>query len=186
MSKVNKCKNCDADNLIKARFCQQCGYGLTGLRGKISAMKQKIEYQAKEKIEEIRKGLDGRIQEYLHRLDDSEEMKVGSITIPESKRDTVRNALLSFQDRIGGDQEVELSEEFQHWLNDLPQRLDQQNCIICFSKWQEQEDIVVCRHCQSGGHRSHLDNWLVSNHICPLCRATITKRDLITVKLVSE
>ena len=183
MTGLKTCPNCSAENLEKARYCHNCGSSLTRLKGRIGALKQKIEYRTREKLENIRNRLDSQINNYLLRLDKPEEFKIGSVSVPETKRDDVRNALLSFQEKIGGSLHVETSEEFQQWLKDLPNMLDQQKCLVCFVNWKINDEIVVCKHCQSGGHRDHLENWVVSRNLCPLCRKSISRSDLILVEL---
>lgn len=181
MSKSKICPNCSAENLQNARYCQNCGKSLSGLKGKIGAFKQRMEYQAREKYDIVKGKVDNKISEYLVELD-TPEPKIRNRKIPDSKRDSIRNALLSFQDKMGTVQ-TQPTAEFNVWLNDLPNMLDDQKCLVCFGKWETDDDIVVCVHCQSGGHRTHLENWVTSKNLCPLCRQNISKRDLLTVKL---
>jgi hypothetical protein len=173
------CRYCQSSNPDIAQFCVNCGKNLGGVKTKFDALKRKMSHQAKEKLEGLRTSLDARINQYLNRLDTNDDLKVGNVSIPDSKRESIRNALLSFQERIGGEPETTL--EFQEWLKDLPERIENERCIVCFGGWGKTDELVVCKHCQSGGHKVHLEKWIINQNSCPLCRQRLNKNDLITV-----
>lgn len=178
------CPNCNAVNEDTYKFCKDCGYDLSSRRDRLRGFSANVKMRANEKLDSIKKGLDSRISNYLQRLDDPAKIKIGNIRIPDSERDNIRNALVSFKSRMGTGSNPELSEEFQEWLDALPSRLEAEKCIVCFASWKDSlEDIVVCPHCQNGGHILHLKNWLNTKPECPLCRQRLTPRELIKVDL---
>ena len=88
--------------------------------------------------------------------------------------------MLNFQTRI--QTEPEVSEEFAVWIEELQSRLDQEKCIVCFQALtSEHSKIVICKHCRSGGHYDHLNQWVATNKYCPLCRQQLLAKDLIVV-----
>jgi hypothetical protein len=164
-----------------AQFCVNCGKNLGGVKTKFNALKRKMSHQAKEKLERLRISLDSKINQYLHSIDQQDGLKIGNVSIPDSKKESIRNALLSFQERIAV--EAESTTEFQEWLKDLPERIENERCIVCFGKWEKTDELVVCKHCQSGGHKDHLEKWILNQNSCPLCRQGLNKNDLIVIYL---
>ncbi|MHA2098327.1 MAG: hypothetical protein ACW99A_06545 [Candidatus Kariarchaeaceae archaeon] len=163
-------------------FCPNCGNNLGGVKTRINSMKKRLQYSVKTKVDQVKQSLDRQISDYLVRLDTEKEMQVGSVKIPEERKDSIRNALLNFQTKLGN--QTVTSEEFNKWMEDLDKRLDEEKCIVCFQNWVgSTTTIVVCKHCRSGGHDDHLRGWVRDNRFCPLCRQTISVTDLITIDI---
>lgn len=180
---MNSCNNCDFISDHEINICPECGANLSGIKSKLTGMKKRLEFNVQEKISQVKSGLDKRITGYLTKLDSDEEFRIGNMTIPENRKETVRNALLGFQQRFGSE-EMEVSEEFNQWLSDLQSRLDDERCIVCFQRWTNSIDpVVICKHCRSGGHQNHLFGWVEEKKMCPLCRQNLSKRDLILINL---
>ncbi len=180
---LNICQNCGFKSDREINFCPECGTSLGGIKSKLTGMKKRLEFNVQEKISQVKSSLDKRISKYLLKLDSNEEVRIGNMTIPENRRETVRNALLGFQSRFGTE-DAEISQEFNQWLEDLHSRLDDEKCIVCFQKWTSSIDtVVICKHCRSGGHQSHLFGWVEDKKLCPLCRQNLLKRDLIPINL---
>ncbi|OLS20126.1 MAG: hypothetical protein HeimC2_38710 [Candidatus Heimdallarchaeota archaeon LC_2] len=180
---MNICKNCSFQSEKEINFCPQCGSNLGGLKTKFTAIKKRVEFNIQEKISKVKTSVDNQINQYLEKIDSQEEVRIAGKTIPENRKESIRNALIGFQSRLGTDQE-EISEEFNQWLIDLQSRLDEEKCIVCFQKWtKSNETVVICKHCRSGGHQNHLFGWIEEKKFCPLCRQSLTKRDLIEINL---
>lgn len=108
-------------------------------------------------------------------------MEIRGLTVPENRMETIRKALVSFQNRFGIQSNEEVSKEFQDWLDNLPNMLEDQKCVVCFTPWNSGGSIVVCKHCKSGGHKSHIEDWVTQKGLCPLCRQAIKKSDLYEI-----
>ena len=137
--------------------------------------------RAREWVSNMRVSIDNQIAGYIRQIDNQKELSLGRIKIPDNRRDMVRRALNSFKDRMG--MEEELSQEFKDWMDKLPDMMEDQKCIVCFTNWKAEDDIVVCKNCHSGGHRTHLSDWVKSNNRCPFCRQDLKQSGLINVKL---
>ncbi len=70
--------------------------------------------------------------------------------------------------------------EYNEWLENLDKRLEENICVVCFQGLTESDigDIVICPHCQAGGHADHLLRWVNDKHTCPLCRSTLNSNEL--------
>ena len=180
MSGDQICGNCG--NVIEdfMNFCPACGSQLGGIKSKISTLKKQVEINVKNKVNTVKSNLDTRISSYLLKLDNDPSFRVAGKEISEPKKQSLRNALLNFQNKIKqGDVD---NSEFDEWLNDLELRLDEENCVICFQKLAgSSESIVVCKYCQSGGHYTHITSWVNQHQFCPLCREKLNSRDLVQV-----
>ncbi|MCY3415028.1 MAG: hypothetical protein INQ03_25480 [Candidatus Heimdallarchaeota archaeon] len=176
---TRQCLRCLASNPIEAKFCVNCGNSLEGIKGRFTGLQKRLMHQSRTWLDKTKLTLDQQLSEYISRLERNEDIRLGNLQVPDNRKETILNAMKSFKDRISPTGEV--SEEFQQWLDNLPEMLDEQNCIICFAKWKPDEEIVVCKHCHSGGHKNHLINWINQNKTCPLCRQSITVNHLIPV-----
>ena len=164
-------------------FCPQCGSNIGGIKTKLAGFKRRAEFKIQDKITQVKSSVDTQIAQYLEKIDNQEDVTIAGKSIPENRKESIRNALIGFQSRLGTDQ-VEVSEEFNQWLKDLQSRLDEEKCIVCFQKWTRlNETVVICKHCRSGGHQNHLFGWIEEKKFCPLCRQSLTKRDLISINL---
>lgn len=179
MKNERLCFNCQSINPEYAKFCVRCGTSLDGLKGKLKGLQKRIQHQSKEMIDNFRVNLDNQISDLLKQVDEKKEFKIKNYTVPENRKETIRNALVSFQSKIG----TEESEEFKEWMDNLPEMLEDQKCIVCFTSWKTGDQIVVCKHCKSGGHRAHLYDWVKRSNNCPLCRQTISASGLLSVKI---
>lgn len=179
-----QCKKCKELNPSTASFCSECGNSLRGLKGNLNAVKRRIMYQTRDKIDEIRNNLDTEIKGYLAELDKNKQLKIGGFDIPDKSRETIRNALINFQQKVGKTDDIQERQEFKQWIDALPERLENETCLVCFGSWKNStENILICPKCQSGGHQTHLIDWVKSHRSCPLCRQPIRSTDLLLVKL---
>lgn len=143
-------------------------------------MKKRLEHNVRTKVENIKESLDRQISGYLNQIDNNEELVVGGVKVPENKKEGIKNALTNFQSKLG--HETLTDEEFSVWMQDLQARIDDEKCIVCFQKWRDTStDVVVCKYCQSGGHKDHLSGWVKQNKFCPLCRHSLRENELITI-----
>ena len=177
------CNQCGEELRGKANFCHNCGHNNTGIRGSISKIRKRFGFQSKVYLSTLRDNVSKQIDSYLKQIDKDENLQLGNINIPENRKLTIKNALLSFQNRLGYDDE--LTEEFQQWLENLPNLIGDQKCVICFLPWEKSDTIVVCKYCQAGGHKEHIENWVSQKRICPLCRKELGGKDLHEVDLSS-
>ncbi|MDH5403150.1 MAG: hypothetical protein OEZ01_02050 [Candidatus Heimdallarchaeota archaeon] len=176
----NNCQYCGNNSIKDANFCSSCGNSIKGTKGIISGTMKRIKHQTNQFKDNFKTNLAQKIADYQYRLETDEIVHIGKISIPENKRQTIQNALLKFQVKLGNN-EVELSDEFHQWLEDLPNRLEEEKCIICFQQLNKTDKIKVCKHCQSGGHSDHITGWIINNRFCPLCRSEISSTDLIEI-----
>lgn len=175
------CRNCGFELRANAKFCQSCGHSLDGLKGKIDGYKKRITFQSKEMVGSFRENLSNQINKYLNSISKGDPLEIRGIIVPEKRLDTIRNALVSFQNKFGSKSNEEVSQEFQEWLDHLPEMLEDQKCVVCFGPWNSGGRIVVCKHCKSGGHKPHIEDWVDQRRLCPLCRETIKKSDLFEI-----
>lgn len=176
-----RCIKCNKENNQSALFCIECGASLKGLKGLFSGVKKRIQHQTKDWVSNARVSIDNQIAGYIKQIDDQKELIIRGRKIPDDKKDMIRRALSSFKERVG--EKEELSQEFKDWMENLPNMMDDQKCIVCFSNWKAEDDIVVCKNCHSGGHRSHLFDWVKTNKKCPFCRSWLKESGLIQVTL---
>lgn len=178
---MDYCNHCGSELIENARFCSHCGTQ-TSFRNKLTGIRKRLQHKAQNTIDNLKQTLDEQLSQYLHQLNNDQEVKIGGVTIPEKRREGVRNAIQGFQNKYLEGEPVQ-SAEYENWINDLPKRLDEHNCVVCFAKWdaENKDDIVVCPRCQSGGHRDHLKNWIKSQHYCPLCRSEVSFSEYIKI-----
>jgi len=145
-------------------------------------MKKRLQFRTQEKIDNLKQNIDMQISQYLRQFDNNEPVTIGSVTVPQSRRTGVENAMRSFQDKYLEGSPNQTS-AYDEWVRDLPNRLEDHKCIVCFSSWSpdDQDDIIVCPHCNTGGHRSHIENWIRQYHYCPLCRSEVTYSQFIQI-----
>ncbi len=173
---TKKCPICGNLNKDKSNFCAECGYQLEGIRGVLTGWKKRIEYQSKNKIEIIKQNTSNKIAKWLDIIDSGKDLQIGSITVPKSKRNSVRSALESFKAKLSSEN------EFQYWLANLSDLLEDSKCMICFKTYSDGDEILMCKYCHSSAHKLHFQQWISQNNICPLCRHTLNENDLGYVK----
>lgn len=176
------CNNCNFQVPDNNKFCSNCGQNLGGFKTRIHSMKKRLEHNVRAKVNQVKESLDRQITGYISRIDNDQELVVGSVKIPEHRKVGIRNALINFQTKLGHDNYTD--EEFSVWMEELYSRVDEEKCIVCFQKWVDSTTkVVVCRYCQSGGHQDHLADWVKQNKYCPLCRHSLRENDLISVDI---
>ncbi|MHA2502851.1 MAG: hypothetical protein ACXAE3_08280 [Candidatus Kariarchaeaceae archaeon] len=176
------CAQCNAELVPNASFCNECGAAISWKTRALS-WGTRLKHKTVQKLDEFKVKMDHQVSDYIRRLDSGERVTIRGYNIPEWRRGTIRDAMQSFQDRyLEGDATQE--GDYQQWMDDLPQRLEEHNCIVCFIKWNDADlgNIVVCPHCQTGGHRNHIADWIKSKRYCPLCREDVTFREYILLK----
>uniref|UniRef100_A0A7C8ZP34 RING-type E3 ubiquitin transferase n=1 Tax=Opuntia streptacantha TaxID=393608 RepID=A0A7C8ZP34_OPUST len=47
---------------------------------------------------------------------------------------------------------------------------DDKTCSICLSEYQPNEELKILPQCLHGFHSDCIDQWLLSNGTCPICR----------------
>lgn len=172
-----ECTSCGHDNIDKARFCTNCGASLKGLSGRIKGLTQKFVHQTNKTVEEYRHKADKKITELLSRMD-ANEAYIGSYKIPDSRKPVVRKALLRFQEQIGGGSpHDEMS--YEKWISNLPSMLEGQKCVVCFSNFDKTDDLLICPHCETGGHKEHIISWVEQSRQCPFCRQSLIISQLV-------
>ena len=175
------CPDCKTQNDVRYSYCKQCGTRLS--KGKTRGFSERLRDKTRSTIDALKLRLNTTISGYLDKFDEPGKAKIAGFTVPERERETIRNALLSFQKRVDEKNHGDVDLEFQEWLRVLPERLQEEKCIICFGSWLNSEDnIVVCKHCNNGGHQNHLVSWLKTNDICPLCRKQLSYSELILIQ----
>ncbi|MFV2016131.1 MAG: hypothetical protein ACC656_11925, partial [Candidatus Heimdallarchaeota archaeon] len=60
-----------------------------------------MEYNVRSKVNQVRETLDKQISEYISQLEKNHELVVGGIKIPDNRKIGIRNALMSFQSKLG-------------------------------------------------------------------------------------
>ncbi len=179
MNKI-QCLECEYENPDYANFCVNCGNNISGTKARFMRLQKRLTHKSKDWIQDIRNSIDNRINGMLYQMDTNQQFKIGGINIPDNRKNTIRNALNSFQSKYGTEEEV--SEDFKIWMDNLEDMLEEQKCIVCYSNWKKNDDIVVCKHCRSGGHKEHLFSWVMNNNNCPLCRQNLTSTGLIKIE----
>ncbi len=43
-------------------------------------------------------------------------------------------------------------------------------CIVCKNPIEKGETIITCPNCDGSAHRTHMEDWLLKNETCPLCK----------------
>jgi len=175
------CDQCNAELVPEAKFCSNCGSEVS-LRHKLSGLSHRLKYQTVKTIDQFKQSLDNQITTYLKQLNSDEDVRIAGIRVPESRRAGVRNAMESFQNKFLEGNPLEEA-EYNQWIADLPKRLENHNCIVCFSSWDQSDSgkIVVCPHCNSGGHEDHLSTWIKNKNYCPLCRERVSFSEFIRI-----
>lgn len=174
------CLKCGYENIDEARFCVSCGASLKGWKGRVNALSQKIAFQTRQAIDKTMTSLDKQVSQYITQIEDKKKVRIAGVDIPESRQASVKNALVSFQNRFLAS-EPQVSKEYEIWASELQNRMEDQTCIVCFAKWKSEDEIVVCPNCNSGGHQTHLEGWIKDRQFCPLCRQTLRKTELVKI-----
>ncbi len=178
-------------------YCDNCGQqnilyvGAETIEAPIPTYKQRLSQKYKEfrsRIEEkwgnARKNITERIDKLLVQLETEETSPRGFRSLSPNGKQRVIHALENARTTLGSSENEEEIASVQEYLDTLPERLQEENCIVCMRPLKySTENIVLCPHCERGGHRSHLMTWLERSTICPLCRSSIDKNDLKEFKL---
>jgi len=149
-----------------------------GLGNRLSRLSEKLKVESTALYGNIKNSLRGKVDGYLEQIENQAQPRIAGINIPSNRKEGVKNALLSFKGRLGEE------EEFKIWLENLDERLEKDKCIVCLLPWgNDPKNIVLCKYCESGGHKEHIENWLKKKSICPLCRQALIIRDLLQIEI---
>jgi hypothetical protein len=192
MDKV--CPNCDKSiDISYAKFCPHCGNPLTTSNVEDKKLKRFVKKANKlyqntkqtlvEKTNEYRLYLAKRLDNYIEELRSDKPYYIASQLIPTNRKQQIVIQLEKIRNKITREH-FDSDEEYDEWISNLDERISNTKCIICFGEWDNNDEIVVCKYCIHGGHKSHFENWLSNSSICPLCRESLTKHDLIAVKSI--
>ena len=123
------CSSCGHDNISKAQFCTECGNNISGIKGRIKGASRRFTHTTKQAIDQVKISLDNQISTYLAQIEEGTKVKIAGISVPSSRKSSVRNALESFQTKyLDGPQTNQ--KDYEEWLSDLPHRLEEHNCIV--------------------------------------------------------
>jgi len=50
---------------------------------------------------------------------------------------------------------------------------DQNNCIICFEKYENNERLYEIKKCKHNFHKHCINKWLNEKEVCPICRVEV-------------
>lgn len=81
---------------------------------------------------------------------------------------------MSFDDKLSACMSLEShSITFMYKEAEAAQGINQTECVICLTAFQEEESVRKLHTCRHVFHTSCIDKWLGSHSGCPLCRSQI-------------
>ncbi len=180
------CTRCGTKLRMNASFCHMCGQrvkkrALTHTtepsERSLDRFKQKIIQD--ERIKALRMTISQRLDRMAAKLSDhSPDASLARLS-PE-RRQKILTIIKSLQTRLENNQEVE---EIDEWTKSLEIRIEGSRCLVCLQDLTNSEErILACPHCHYPSHETHIISWIKMKEICPLCRAKISKTELILVK----
>ena len=91
------------------------------------------------------------------------------------------------RERLAKGEDVTAQKEWQVLsaaLESLPEDLMDEKCVVCMKPVVEDPDrpLSFCPHCFRGGHLAHMAEWIKMKGICPICRHSLTKSELVIYK----
>jgi len=93
------------------------------------------------------------------------------------------NADISLNDQVGlemADIDKIPKTKFVKSLTDMLQ-FNQDSCPICFEEYQNDVDVTSLPSCEHIFHSHCIQNWLVKNPLCPICRANVRNNLIATM-----
>ena len=180
-----KCLSCQNTIAKDSNFCSRCGQHF-GIKSQLKGKYKKLEYATRKKSknvqEKFRSSVVNSLDPYLKKIQKQSQLEIGKMRLSKEKSDKIKLHLLNLKNKIDpSDFKTEL--EYEQWKDKVQNSLGVNSCIICYSSWELESEIIVCPGCYHGGHREHLENWVQAEKKCPLCLKEVLKKSLVVVKI---
>ena len=138
-------------------------------KGGVSEKYKDFRQNMNERISNAREGIANRIEKTLNQMEEDEGSLPGYRALSSGGKSRVIEALENAKKKLQTS-EIEMEESdikaLEVYIETLPERLQEENCIVCMKSFKDStETIVVCPHCERGGHKSHMVFWLEGSNI---------------------
>jgi uncharacterized protein YggL (DUF469 family) len=185
------CKHCGEEiGSPDLNYCNHCGKLLKGSSGdKLSSIsnwfqqtKEKFLENSKPRIKKARTSVLEGLDKLIDSIKDPNNLNFGGKELSPKYREKLAKTLAALKEKIDtppitGEEIENLTQEEikakELIIGELISQLKNDRCIICYSGFQDQENIsvLICPQCGQGGHFNHLEMYLKSNNgQCPVCR----------------
>ncbi|UJG43534.1 MAG: zinc-ribbon domain-containing protein [Candidatus Heimdallarchaeum endolithica] len=173
-----RCKYCYRTIPDEAEFCPYCGKErpIRKIVGEIEGITKKVKAKIEKRIPTLRK----QALEILERLSSKAKQASFPGFVDRSKVITILNDLKS---KLDAETDQSKIREYSEWANLIEQTISGENCIICYQPFDihdgEHLDVSLCPSCHYAAHNNHFEAWLDKKAICPICKASISKNQLV-------
>ncbi|MHA1116379.1 MAG: zinc-ribbon domain-containing protein [Candidatus Heimdallarchaeum aukensis] len=173
-----RCKYCNKIIPDEAEFCPYCGKKkpIRKIVGEIEDITKKVREKIEKRIPTIRK----QALEILDRL----SSKAKQASLPDFvDRTKVISILNDLKAKLDTETDQSKIQEYSEWANLIEQTISGENCIICYQPFDIHKDghldVSLCPSCHYAAHVNHFEAWLDKKAVCPICKASISKNQLV-------